>query len=383
MKISFLKSILLVLVIILHQQNKSFASHIVGGEMNYECLGNNQYRISLKIYRDCENGNPGAYFDNPVVIGIFGAQANDYKGRILINLDPNSNDTIPPYYPDSCISSAFCVHTTLYSKTVTLPFVSSGYILSYQRCCRAASIVNLIDPNYVGMTLSTEITAAALLSCNNSPTFNREIPFILGVNDTFSLDLGASDIDGDSLVYKFYDPFVGATMGDPVPDPPAAPPYNSVPYQTAYNAQMPFGNALCTWDSLTGAFVTVPTNLGTYILGFSILEYNTAGDLLSKSYKEIAIRIAPVPCTATINVDKIANASTIKVFPNPTSNNITIETENDEETILSLYSMQGQLLLTKSFRRQTILDLKQQPKGVYLLKFEHDNEQIVKRFIKQ
>lgn len=383
MNFDFLRSILLVVSIIISQQSHSLASHIVGGEMNYECLGSDQYKISLKIYRDCENGNPGAYFDDPVVIGIFDRQTNSYQGQITINLDQNSNDTIPPYYPDSCISSAFCVHTTLYSKIVTLPFISSGYTLSYQRCCRANSIVNLVDPNSTGMTLSTEITEAALLSCNSSPTFNREIPFILGVNDTFSLDLGATDIDGDSLVYHFYDPFTGASTANPIPNPPAAPPYSNVSYQTVYNGQMPFGNALCTWDSLTGDFVTVPNSLGTYLLGFSILEYNTTGELLSKTYKEIAIRIAPVPCTATININKIASVSTIKVFPNPTSNNITIETENDEETVLSLYSIQGQLLLTKSFRRQTILDLQQQPKGVYLLKFEHDNQQIVKRFIKQ
>lgn len=383
MKTKFLRSILLVIVIIISQQSNLLASHIVGGEMNYECLGNNQYRISLKIYRDCQNGNPGAYFDNPVIIGIFDAQTNNYKGKFSINLNPNSNDTIPPYYPDSCISSAFCVHTTLYSTIIALPLNGSGYILSYQRCCRASSIVNLVNPNYIGMTLSTEITRAALLSCNSSPTFNHEIPFILGINDTFSLSLGATDIDGDSLVYAFYDPFTGATMGNPVPDPPTTPPYDSVPYQTPYSGQMPFGNALCTWDSSTGDFVTVPTSLGTYILGFSILEYNTAGELLSKSYKEIAIRIAPVPCTATININKIATSSTIKLFPNPTKNQLTIETQNNQQTILNLYSIQGQLLQTKSFNKQTNLDVEQYPKGVYLLKFEQGKEQIIKRFIKE
>jgi hypothetical protein len=40
------------------------ATHIVGGEMRYECVGfdaNNQigtYRIFLNTYRDCHNGQP-------------------------------------------------------------------------------------------------------------------------------------------------------------------------------------------------------------------------------------------------------------------------------------------------------------------------------------
>src|SRR5690606_22419743 len=31
----------------------SFASHIVGGEMSYKCLGNDYYQITLRYYRDC------------------------------------------------------------------------------------------------------------------------------------------------------------------------------------------------------------------------------------------------------------------------------------------------------------------------------------------
>lgn len=381
MKTKFLRSILLVIIIIISQQSNLQATHIVGGEMNYECLGNDEYRVSLKIYRDCDTGVP--WFDNPIVVGIFDAQTNNYLKSISINLDPNSNDTISSYYPDSCTSPSFCIHTTTYTTTTTLSFSNSGYILSYQRCCRSQDIVNIINPNGVGMTLTTEITPAALLSCNNSPTFNREVPLILGINDTFSINLDATDIDGDSLVYAFYAPFDGASQGNPIPNPPAAPPYNSVIYQFPYNSQVPLGAGLCTWDSLTGDFVAAPINLGTYVLGFSVLEYNTTGELLSKTYKDVVIVVGPFPCSPTVNINKIATSSTIKLFPNPTKNQLTIETQNNQQTILNLYSIQGQLLQTKSFNKQTNLDVEQYPKGVYLLKFEQGKEQIIKRFIKE
>ena len=32
---------------------QTFASHIVGGELYYDYLGNNQYRVSITLYRDC------------------------------------------------------------------------------------------------------------------------------------------------------------------------------------------------------------------------------------------------------------------------------------------------------------------------------------------
>ena len=47
------------------------ASHIVGGEINYRCLGNQRYEISMTIYRDCRFGNPAVWFVNPAFLGIF------------------------------------------------------------------------------------------------------------------------------------------------------------------------------------------------------------------------------------------------------------------------------------------------------------------------
>ena len=68
------------------------ATHIVGGEIYYDYLGGNNYKISMKVYRDCLNGIPPfdgfpanngniipAYFtvydvfDNPVISSTFNA----------------------------------------------------------------------------------------------------------------------------------------------------------------------------------------------------------------------------------------------------------------------------------------------------------------------
>ena len=42
----------------------SHSTHLIGGEMTYTCLGNNQYEIQLVIYRDCGPTNTnGTGFD--------------------------------------------------------------------------------------------------------------------------------------------------------------------------------------------------------------------------------------------------------------------------------------------------------------------------------
>ena len=48
------------------------ATHLIGGEITYTCLGGNQYEIKVVIYRDCgptNSNNTG--FDNGGVITIY------------------------------------------------------------------------------------------------------------------------------------------------------------------------------------------------------------------------------------------------------------------------------------------------------------------------
>ena len=61
-------------VLLIFLRISSFASHIVGGEMNYKYLGNGNYKITLTVYRDCINGR--APFDNPASIGFFDDRGN-------------------------------------------------------------------------------------------------------------------------------------------------------------------------------------------------------------------------------------------------------------------------------------------------------------------
>ena len=49
----------------------SKGDHLVGGEIYYECLGNDDYLITLKVYRDCFSS--GAPFDSPASIAVYDA----------------------------------------------------------------------------------------------------------------------------------------------------------------------------------------------------------------------------------------------------------------------------------------------------------------------
>ena len=87
------------------------ATHIVGGEITYRCLGNNQYEITLTVYRDCYNGVP--FFDDPASVGIYekGADSVLVK-KLLLPYNLFSNDTLPVKLSNPCLTLPpdVCVH---------------------------------------------------------------------------------------------------------------------------------------------------------------------------------------------------------------------------------------------------------------------------------
>lgn len=76
----------------------------------------------------------------------------------------------------------------------------------------------------------------------------------------------------------------------------------------------------------------------------------------------------------------------VELFPNPTINKLTIKTESTI-TRIGLYSIQGQQLFTNSLPdqvQQQTIDLMEFPTGIYIVKIELENGQILtEKFMKQ
>src|SRR5690606_34815688 len=51
------KFYLLTVILFLVFAKNSYASHVVGGEISYRCLGGNQYAFTTQLYRDCQGIN--------------------------------------------------------------------------------------------------------------------------------------------------------------------------------------------------------------------------------------------------------------------------------------------------------------------------------------
>lgn len=273
------------------------ASHIVGGEITYRCLGNNNYEIAMTIYRDCFFGVP--FFDNPAVIGFYDennqlVEGIGEDGRPYIQTFVRNNDTLSPVLENACdvIPPHVCVHTTTYLDTVQLPFISGGYQLVYQRCCRNQTIANIVDPSETGGTYVGSISEYALLNCNSSPTFKDWPPLYICANEPIDFDHSATDIDGDSLVYILCEPLAGNFPGSPRPVPPNPPPHPPVEWvEPLYGLDnMLGGTDPLRIDPQTGWLTGTPTILGQFVVGICVEEYKD-GELIGTTRRDFQYNV--------------------------------------------------------------------------------------------
>jgi len=261
------------------------ASHIAGGEIYYKYLGSNNYEITVKIYFDCQNGSASAIAsDQEISVGFF----NQNNSLITSNLvtggpaeiltDVNYNCIVPP--------TGNCVSRVTYVFTVNLPTSPGGYKAVFQRCCRNAAIQNLVGPSTIGATFFTQIPDLSVTGNNSSPVFVKSPPAYVCNGYPFNFDHKATDLDGDSLVYELYTPFDGADQANANPEPPNAPPFLPVTWQTPYAEQNPFNTAAAlSINPQTGFMTVIPNGLGVFVVGVKVKEYRN-GVLIGETYRD-------------------------------------------------------------------------------------------------
>ena len=258
--------------------NDGNATHVVGGELKYRHLSGDQYEITLTFRRDCILGAADAQFDNPATVWIFDGNGNPQiglglNGRLRMNF--NNSDTLNTFIDSECgfEGTQVCVHETIYRETVRLPENNNGYILAYQRCCRNASINNVIDPLNTGGTWTVEITPEAADVRNNSPDFVDWAPVFVCANEDVDFDHSAIDSDGDSLVYRLCTPFLGGDANNPIPTIAPRPPYNPVIFSDPFSLENLLGGIPLQIDSQTGRLTGTPNQVGQFLVGICVDEY--------------------------------------------------------------------------------------------------------------
>ncbi len=254
------------------------ATHLVGGCIELKWNGGDSYTIRVKVLRDCENGNPGAYFDDPIIVGIFEKGTNAKKNQFSLNFSKANDDTLS-FTGDNCANIITgCTHIATYTQNVTLNsnFYNSnnGYYLSWQRCCRNGIINNIVNPGDASMALYTEVPNLKTVK-NSSPRYINNPVTLLCVNNLFEYNMNFVDDDGDFLRFTFIDPLNGGLDRDQPSSSIALPgPYPTVVYKPGYsNAGPILGSIPLEIDSNSGLIKCNPSTPGVYVASIRVEEF--------------------------------------------------------------------------------------------------------------
>ncbi len=342
----------------LFNTNKINAAHIVGGDVTYTFLSFNAdssfvtYLITFTMYRDANGG--GADFDNDARFGVYSGSGNNWtfvEQMTNINFKDKSRVDFEPDNP--CIEVPNVnVEKAVYEFNVTLEVQDDSYMISYQRCCRNDNVNNIVNSGETGAAFIIEISPEAQKSGNNSPRFNNFPPIIICSNLPLVFDHGASDFEGDQLVYEFCAPLEsggtdGATgPGDPnsctgvrpAPD-MCIPPYGEVIYQLpTYNQNAPLaGDPVVSIDPNTGLITGTPTANGLYVVGVCVKEYR-AGVLIGVVRRDFQFNVTT--CNARVLAALVAD--TVQAGQNFIINScgetdVFLENESTQESNINSY----------------------------------------------
>lgn len=259
--------------------NEAYASHAQSADLTYQCLGGNQYQISLSFYRDCA----GVAAPNNVTIDIASATCNQNLSVTLNAMQGTGQDVSPicPNMTSQCSGGTYPgVQEWIYRGVVTLPMACSDWVFSFNLCCRNAAINTIQNPS--GQNIYVEAQLNNLnFPCNNSPTFsNRPIPFVC-VGQNYCFNHGATDVDGDSLVYSLVAPATG--------------PGTYVSYVPPYSAQQPLvSNPAVQFNPANGDICMTPTQLEVTVMAVRVEEWRN-GIFVGSVTRDIQLRT--ITCT--------------------------------------------------------------------------------------
>lgn len=286
-----MKKILLLTGLLFLMTRPSMATHIAGGDFTVEWVSGNNFRVTLKLFRDCASG--GAGFDSPITVAVYDNVTNVLHSTFSMSSPTITNIALG----DACYSppSSVCIQEGVYQTVITLPNNPNGYYLAWERCCRNPTIQNINLPGNAGMVFYVQVPDPVLQ--NSTPIFGAYPAtgyLCNGLENT--IDFGVTEADGDSLVFSLITPLMGSgtSVTSPTLVGAALPkPYVTINWQPPYSlANIVGGVPPMTIDPNTGVITCFPTGTGVFTFAVMCMEYR-AGVKISETIRDIQYYVLP------------------------------------------------------------------------------------------
>ena len=282
----FYKALLFASLFFIGFTGKVNATHIMGSDITWECLGNDSFEVTLSVYRDCT----GVSLGKPNL--SIGCKSGSLGSITKTEKSYNGGEDVTPTCESSCTQCdsrgcSFNYGIQKHTVTYIVDFANSNCCkvdFSYNGCCRSNSITTGLahEQFYVESWMDR-----CKAPCNSSPSFKEPPIGLLCKNQKFIYNQGASDDDvdslgrlQDSLSYDFAKP-TGTGPNDPLS-------YNGkysykkpLKFQGFPNAGIPFPYGFHL-DDVTGDLKFKPTKEEVSVMAFKIGEHREVDDSMQQ-----------------------------------------------------------------------------------------------------
>ena len=313
---------LILLLALFFVTNQSNATHLMGGEITWECIktGSNAgfYVFTVKVYRDCQGvpiSTSGINIETHNIASISSIALNYISSY---DLSPSCNTINGPNSQFSCGGSNVgyggngngAVEEHIYmSDTIRIIGSpdSNGWHFTWSSCCRNSNITNGLANT--GFTLRavmypyTDSLGVVYPNNNNcydsSPKFYEKPRTILEVNngyDPSSLTNGftyshnAFDIEQDSISYDWGQPIDGYNYLNPNS--------TALSFSSPYSYTSPINGIVL--NNITGR-TSYPADLqGNFVTCTKVSSFK-CGQLVTEIYREIQIVLVAPTCNIGLN----------------------------------------------------------------------------------
>jgi len=300
---------LLLAVILFSFSGKSFASHIVGGDIYYTSLGGLTYKITVVLYGDCGPASSGAFAGLPTAhpeVCIYDG-ATLWSSRALGIRPPSAGTEITPVCPDSisrtqCTNPSFAIpgiKKFVYDTIVVLPNTSTNWRFVFDAALgasgtagRAAAITNIVGPG--GTSIQLEATLNNTVFTNTSPNLTVVPTPFFCINNPICYTPGAVDPESDSLRFDLITATNASTScgtpGTPVTYTGTA--YGTTPVSPTTPLRCATGSY--NFNTVNGQVCFNPNFLQRAIVVYNISEYRS-GQLVGTCQREMTFLVQDCP----------------------------------------------------------------------------------------
>lgn len=256
---------------------QSRASHILGGEIIWECDGTGNYIFELAFFRDCNGFDVNAGTESILVWNHPTVNFIDVSFVERIDISPTCSPVAgsPPQLDCGSGTSGGngigAIEKVIYrSAPIDLGVIpTAGITFTYDSFSRSGLLTNLDNPTAIGITLTAQMFGFPRQSggqcVDNSPKFLQNPYMVSCVGESYSFNQHASDVDNDSLVFSWDEPLddFSGTFNPPVS------PINLV-FEPGFSANNPTPDATFNVNN-------VPANLDVESGEITFTSFNIGG----------------------------------------------------------------------------------------------------------